>query len=280
MCKLQKYDYAVFGNPINHSKSPKIHSYFSQITGIFYSYKAINVPLGVFPSVVLDFFKGYGKGSNVTAPFKEQAYLLSDKLTERAKIAESVNTLKKVDDGSILGDNTDGTGLLSDLIRLNFIKKNYLVLILGAGGAVRGILHPLLSFGCSVFILNRSNVNAEKVVLKFKKYGNLNVFNNQLMNKKYFNLIINARSRDAKDMKNFVPLSMISSKTFFYDMNYNSINTPFVNWCSSIGARFFSDGIGMLVFQAAHSFFLWHDIFPSTELIIKILSQENKMCLK
>ncbi|AHG59908.1 shikimate dehydrogenase [Buchnera aphidicola] len=273
MFKYKKFNYALFGNPIDHSKSPQIHHFFSKQTGFFHIYTAVNVSFSDFAFVLCNFFKKNGQGANITAPFKEQAYLFSNKLTERAKIAQSVNTLKKIDDTCILGDNTDGIGLLSDLIRLNFIKRKYSILIIGAGGAVKGVIFPLLSFGCSIFISNRTFSNAQKLVFQFNKYGNINIFDQFSSQIKYFDLVINATSKNIEKKDNFVPLSFLSSNTFFYDMNYQKDNTPFINWCIKIGATFFSNGIGMLVFQAAHSFFLWHNKLPETDYIIDHLNK-------
>ncbi len=275
MFKHQKFNYAVFGNPISHSKSPVIHSFFSKQTGVFHTYKSVNVPLDSFSSILNNFFEQEGQGANITAPFKTKAYCFSSKLTDRANIAQSVNTLKKIDDRCFLGDNTDGIGLLSDLIRLDFIRKDSSILMLGAGGAVRGVLFSLLSFGCSIFILNRTTSNANKLVLQFKQYGEINIFKDKTIKVKKFDLIINATSKNIKIKENFIPLSLISSQTCFYDMNYQKDKTPFIHWCTKIGANFFSDGIGMLVFQAAHSFFLWHNIFPEVNYIIEMFKKEK-----
>ncbi|QIQ42053.1 MAG: shikimate dehydrogenase [Buchnera aphidicola (Microlophium carnosum)] len=273
MFKYQNFNYAVFGNPINHSKSPKIHSLFAKQTGILHIYKSIHVPLDGFRTVLCNFFEQDGQGANITAPFKQEAYFFCDKLTERAKIAQSVNTFKNINGKYILGDNTDGIGLLSDLIRLNFIKKKYSILIIGAGGAAKGIISPLLSFGCSIFILNRTYLNAAKLVLQFNKYGNIYVFNKKLLKIKHFDLIINATSKSVIKKDDFFPISIVSSKTCFYDMNYQVGNTIFIDWCLEIGANFYSDGIGMLVFQAAHSFSLWHHVLPEIDYIIDILKK-------
>lgn len=275
MLKEKNFNYALFGNPVNYSQSPKIHSLFAKQTKLLHIYKSINVPLDNFFPFMSDFFKKQGKGANITAPFKQKAYLFSDTLTERAKIAQSVNTLKKIDNQCILGDNTDGIGLFSDLMRLKYLKKEYSILILGSGGAVKGVLFSLLSFGCSIFILNRTISNAEKLVLQFNKYGNIQVFNKKLFIKKTFDLVINATS---KYTKNIVDFSFFSSKTFFYDMNYKKNETPFLDLCIKKGANFFSNGVGMLVFQAAHSFLLWHNIFPKTDYIINFLN--NVSCKK
>ncbi|QNS01671.1 MAG: shikimate dehydrogenase [Buchnera aphidicola (Pentalonia nigronervosa)] len=269
MFKCKKFNYAVFGNPINHSQSPKIHNFFSKNIGIPYVYHAVNVELSDFFSTMIKFFKECGDGANITAPFKKEAYLFANKLTYRAKIARSVNTLKKIDNSHILGDNTDGIGLLYDLIRLKFIKKTYSVLVLGAGGVVSGIIFQLLSFGCSVFIFNRTFENAEKLVLQFCKYGKIKNFTINYKKKIHFDLIINARSKCVQLENYFIPAHIFSPRTYFYDINYHvNGTTSFIDWCIKNKIRFFSHGIGMLVFQAAHSCLLWHKIFPETNSII------------
>ncbi|QCI20616.1 shikimate dehydrogenase [Buchnera aphidicola (Brachycaudus cardui)] len=273
MFKNKKFNYALFGNPVDHSKSPQIHNFFSKQTGLLHTYTSYNVLLSNFNFSLSDFFQKDGLGANITAPFKEEAFSLSHQLTERAKIAQSVNTLKKVNNECILGDNTDGIGLLSDLIRLNFIKKQYSILILGAGGAAKGVIFPLLSFGCSIFILNRTSLNAQKLVTQFNKYGKVNVFDPCLSSTKKFDLVINATSKNIEKKEDFFPLSCISSHTCFYDMNYQFDNTPFINWCIKKGYKSVSNGIGMLVFQASHSFFLWHNQFPETDYIINLLNK-------
>ncbi|QCI16143.1 shikimate dehydrogenase [Buchnera aphidicola] len=280
MFKYQKYNYALFGNPVHYSKSPVIHSLFAQQTGILHSYTSINVSLKDFYPILYNFFQKNGKGANITVPFKQEAYAFCTELTQRAKIAKSVNTIQKIDDKHFLGDNTDGIGLLSDLIRLDFIKKKYSILILGAGGAVKGILFSLLSFGCSVFILNRTIENSKKIIIQFQKYGNIKIFDRSLLDIKHFDLIINATSNFNQEQVNAISLSLISPKTFFYDMNYQKNNVFFIDWCIKIGANFFSNGIGMLVFQAAHSFLLWHKILPETDYIIQFLNKEKNILSK
>ena len=150
--------YAVMGNPINHSKSPSIHTQFSEQSKQDIVYSAMLVPLDGFESAVKDFFKGSGKGLNITVPFKEQAFQLADQLTPRAQTAEAVNTLKLMEDGTILGDNTDGAGLVSDLVSNNKVElKGKRILVVGAGGAVRGILQPFLEQQpAEIVIVNRT----------------------------------------------------------------------------------------------------------------------------
>lgn len=271
--KHEDFNYALFGNPIHHSQSPQIHNFFAKQTKILHIYKAINIPLNQFSLLVNYFFENNIQGANVTSPFKKEAYFLSNKLSKRAQIAKSVNTLKKIDNKCILGDNTDGVGLLSDLNRLKFIKKNFSILILGAGGAVQGVLLSILSLGCSVYILNRTVSNAISVVNQFKQYGNIKIFEKNDLKNNFFDLVINGLSRNVQYKNNLIPLSLLCSKTFFYDMNYGLENTPFLNWCMKINAKYVADGIGMLVFQAAHSFLEWHGILPKTDYIIDILNK-------
>ncbi|QIQ41490.1 MAG: shikimate dehydrogenase [Buchnera aphidicola (Aphis urticata)] len=272
--KNENFNYALFGNPINHSKSPEIHNLFAKQTGILHFYKAISIPLEQFSLLVSNFFKSNVKGANVTSPFKKEAYFLCDKLSKRAQIAKSVNTLKKVNNRYILGDNTDGVGLLSDLTRLKFIKKNFSILILGAGGAVQGILLSILSLGCSVYIWNRTDLNAINLVNQFRKYGNIKIFKKDSLKNTFFDLVINGLSRNIQYKNIFIPSYLFSSKTFFYDMNYGSKNTSFITWCANMNSKYVSDGIGMLVFQAAHSFLQWHGILPKIDYIIDLLNKK------
>ncbi|MDE5285699.1 MAG: shikimate dehydrogenase, partial [Buchnera aphidicola] len=141
-------------------------------------------------------------------------------------------------------------------------------------GATRGILFPLLSFGCSVFILNRTVLHAKNLVIDFKKYGNIYLFDKMCNKLKSFDLIINATTRDSIIKEDFLPHSLISSQTCFYDMNYGLKSNDFISWFLSMGGVSYSDGVGMLVFQAAHSCFLWHNRFPLVNYIIKILEKK------
>ena len=158
--------YAVFGNPIAHSKSPLIHQQFAEQLQIDHPYGRVLAPVDAFVTTLNAFFDAGGKGANVTVPFKEEAFERADELTERASLAGAVNTLKRLEDGRLLGDNTDGIGLLSDLERLSFIKPGFRVLLIGAGGASRGVLLPLLSLDCAVTITNRTFSRAEALAGK------------------------------------------------------------------------------------------------------------------
>lgn len=159
--------YAVFGNPIAHSKSPLIHQLFAEQLQIDHPYGRVLAPVDAFIPTLNSFFDAGGKGANVTVPFKEEAFGRADELTERASLAGAVNTLKRLEDGRLLGDNTDGIGLLSDLERLSFIKPGFRILLIGAGGASRGVLLPLLSLDCAVTITNRTFSRAEELAALF-----------------------------------------------------------------------------------------------------------------
>lgn len=269
--------YAVFGNPIKHSLSPEIHHLFSLETKVNQNYISFYVPINALENMLTGFFKNGGEGANITLPFKKRAFLYSNILTDQAKTSGAVNTLKKLKNNMILGDNTDGKGLLYDLQRLSFIKHDSKVLLIGSGGAAYAVVPCLLSYGCSVFILNRTIVNAMRMISKFKKIGEIHYAESQFLKKNFFNLIINATSSGIyNDIPN-IPSKIVSPKTFFYDMYYKSGITPFLNWCKRYGGIYMSDGIGMLVSQAAHSFFLWHNKFPKIDEIVHILRKKLKI---
>ncbi|BAH83140.1 shikimate dehydrogenase [Candidatus Ishikawella capsulata] len=261
--------FAVFGNPVHHSKSPLIHSCFSKQTGIFHPYERVSVPIYGFKKAVNNFFMQGGKGLNITVPFKEEAWHLAHELTERAYLAGAVNTFKLINNEHILGDNTDGIGLLSDLKRLKMIDKNYRILLLGAGGAARGVILPLLSTGAILTITNRTISRAETLANIFKIKGKIDICDFDQLAKRHFDLVINATSSGICGESPLLPDTTIKSNTRCYDMFYKSTLTPFLEWSNKRGAYMLADGLGMLVNQAAHSFYLWHGIMPSVEPVIK-----------
>lgn len=265
-------NFAVFGNPIHHSKSPIIHNYFSIQTGIPYKYNSILVPIKDFCYVLSDFFLQGGKGANITLPFKQQAWKFADELTERASLAGAVNTLKINKNGKILGDNTDGIGLISDLKRLNMLKINDKILIIGAGGAARGAIFPLLSLGCSVTLTNRTFEKAQALAKICNKYNKIiEIIPLNKLNYCYFDLIINATSSGIGGQFPQLPISIINSSTCCYDMFYHNDTTPFLKWCQQKGAKNLADGLGMLVGQAAHSVYFWYGIMPEiTPVIMRV----------
>ncbi|QJC31682.1 shikimate dehydrogenase [Enterobacteriaceae endosymbiont of Donacia tomentosa] len=279
--------FAVFGNPIKHSKSPIIHQLFAKQTGIKQNYKRISVPIYNFKNEIFYFFKNGGVGANITSPFKIDAYKICHILTSRAKKSGAVNTIKMTKSGKILGDNTDGIGLLKDLQNIKFIQPKSKILIVGAGGATKGIIYPLIKFGCIITIVNRTYQNAKNIVEFFQtKYLNClrleDLFNNLINNKKY-NLIINATSSGIQGNIPNIPSSIIKSNIFYYDLYYRDSLTPFLKWCYDLGGEKISDGIGMLVEQAAYSFCFWHGIMPDTKIVIKKIKNLinfNKISLK
>lgn len=266
--------YAVFGNPISHSKSPRIHALFAQQTGITHPYGKILAPLDAFEHTLDAFFDAGGMGANVTVPFKEQAYARADQLSERAALSGAVNTLKKCEDGSLLGDNTDGIGLLSDLERLGMIQPGARILLLGAGGAARGVILPLLSYGCSIVIANRTFAKAEQLAQLFSHRGEIKAETFAALGEPHFDVIINATASGLQGDIPAIPSSLITPDVRLYDMFYQQGLTPFLSWGSQLGAAQWSDGLGMLVGQAAHAFMLWHGVMPDIAPVLVALKQD------
>lgn len=266
--------YTVVGNPIGHSKSPRIHALFAEQTGIEHPYGKTLAPLDAFEHTLNAFFDAGGQGANVTVPFKEQACARADCLSERAALSGAVNTLKKCEDGTLLGDNTDGIGLLSDLERLGMIKPGDQILLLGAGGAARGVILPLLSYGCDIVIANRTFAKAEELAQLFRPMGNIEAKTFAALDEPIFDLIINATASGIQGDIPALSSSVITPDTRLYDMFYQQGLTPFLTWGSQQGATQWADGLGMLVGQAAHAFMLWHGIMPEITPVLMQLKQE------
>lgn len=267
-------NYAVFGNPIKHSKSPRIQALFSSQTGIAHSYGRVLAPLDNFEQSLLDFFAGGGEGANITMPFKEQAFALCDQLSERASPAGAVNTIKKQADGSLLGDNTDGIGLLMDLRRLKLIQPESRILLVGAGGAARGVVLPLLSYGCAITLTNRTFKRAEELVSFYQHAGEINALPFDALTKPDFDLIINATTSGVHGEVPALANTLLTPAVRCYDMFYQTGLTPFLRWCVDHGAGYCADGLGMLVGQAAYSFMLWHGVMPDIEPVLQRLREE------
>lgn len=257
--------YVVFGNPIAHSKSPVLHRLFAEQTGQSMQYDTLLAPLDDFDASALAFFL-QGRGANVTVPFKEYAYRLANSLTARAQRAGAVNTLSKLADGTLLGDNTDGAGLVRDLtVNAGFSLKGKRILILGAGGAVRGALEPILAEGpASVTIANRTVEKAEVLAELFSDLGPVAASGFDWL-KEPVDLIINATSASLAGEVPPIASSLIEpGKTLCYDMMYGKAPTPFCLWASEHGAGHVMDGLGMLAEQAAEAFYLWRGVRPDT----------------
>jgi len=270
---MHKYEYVVMGNPISHSKSPFIHQQFADQTGIAHHYGSLLVELGTFKKSVKQFFEQGGKGANVTLPFKQEAFALADRLTERAQCAGAVNTLKLLENGEILGDNTDGIGLVSDIHRHFNLKDNAKVLILGAGGAARGAIQPLMQAGYQLSISNRTQAKVEAMVDDFREVGLLSLHKEGDIHNDY-DLIINATSSGISGELPPLNEHYFTATTSCYDMFYQVGNTPFIDWAISHKVNATADGLGMLVGQAAHAFALWHDTIPEIEPVITRLRSE------
>ncbi|MDW6002292.1 shikimate dehydrogenase [Vibrio mangrovi] len=266
--------YAVFGNPISHSKSPFIQTLFARQTNQEMTYTAELAPVNGFKSTVDAFFSQGGKGCNVTVPFKEEAYAFADQLTERAKIAGAVNTLKKLDDGGILGDNTDGAGLVQDLLQHQVPLAGAKILLIGAGGAAKGVIHPLLAQSPdSIVITNRTFAKAEALAALFQEsqvQAPVSALPMAEIHSK-FDVVINSTSASLSGELPDITGDIFSEKSVAYDMMYGKGLTVFSQWAVEHGCAHAYDGLGMLVGQAAESFMLWRGIRPGTRQILSEL---------
>jgi len=257
--------YAVTGNPIKHSKSPMIHAMFAKQTKQDLEYGKIEAPLDAFKGFVADFFAHNNqKGLNITVPFKEQAWVLCQVRTDRAALAGAVNTLYLNETGQLCGDNTDGVGLVSDLKNHHVALKGKKILIVGAGGAVRGVLQPILKeMPESVVLCNRTLSKAEELVSIFKSLGNIKSSAFQDLDEA-FDVVINGTSASLAGNLPPLPTCVITKKTVAYDMMYSKDATVFNAWAKQYGAEKTIDGLGMLIEQAAEAFHLWRGVRPET----------------
>jgi shikimate dehydrogenase len=258
--------YAVIGNPIAHSKSPDIHARFAAQTQQHLVYERLLAPLDEFAETIQTFVREGGKGLNVTVPFKLEAYALATKLTQRAKAAGAVNTLQ-FNNNEILGDNTDGVGLVQDIVKnAGFTIAGKSVLLLGAGGAARGVILPLLAQEPARMVLaNRTQSKADELALQFAESGHIEVSTFAALNKP-FDIVINATAASlSADVPSISPL-VFAAHTLAYDMMYGKEPTVFMQFASDHGAQV-RDGLGMLVEQAAESFYLWRNVRPETAAV-------------
>ena len=265
--------YAVFGNPIKHSKSPSIHSLFAQQCSQSMQYRAVRVELDGFEPAANRFFEAGGAGLNVTVPFKREAFDYAHRLSDRAMRAGAVNTLTRVADGTIEGDNTDGIGLVRDMVaNLGWALQGLRVLVLGAGGAVRGVLEPLLrERPRELLVVNRTPARAVQLVAEFSDIAPLEGGAYDLIGGRQFDLIINATSAGLSGEMPELPSSLLTERSCCYDMVYGSEPTPFMRWAAHHAAWAVADGLGMLVEQAAQSFYIWRKVRPETRPVINQL---------
>lgn len=303
--------YAVIGHPVAHSKSPQIHAEFARLTGQHMDYQRLLAPLDGFESTVQGFVAGGGRGLNVTLPFKQQAWAMlarpsapssastvapgTARLTPRAAAAEAVNTLHFGLDGTVLGDNTDGPGLVRDLSHnLGFALSGRRVLMLGAGGAARGVIQPLLAAGVrSLHVANRDAARAEALVMQLRASLSASLLESlpepgatlaaepplhalalaDLAGAagQPFDLIINATSASLSGVSLALPPSLFRDCALAYDMMYGAPAEGFLSLARANGAAATADGLGMLIEQAAESFLLWRGVRPPTASVFALL---------
>jgi shikimate dehydrogenase len=269
-------DYAVFGSPITHSKSPRIHTLFAQQTGQDLAYTAQEVSAENFIECANEFFNNAGKGLNCTVPLKELAWQYATQRTHRAELSKAVNTLVLQQDGTILGDNTDGIGLVTDLmINNSIILTDKKLLILGAGGATRGIIAPLFEQGiASLIIANRTVDKAQLLANEFNQQGNITGCGFEQLENQQFDLIINATSASLTEQLPPLPDNLLANGGNCYDLAYGNKSTVFVRWGEAQNAQKSLDGLGMLVEQASEAFYLWRGVRPQTKAVIEQIRRD------
>ncbi|MGH8494442.1 MAG: shikimate dehydrogenase [Moraxellaceae bacterium] len=266
--------YCVFGNPVAHSKSPRIHREFARLTGQDMTYTAELVPLHDFETSVQDFFAKGGRGCNVTVPFKEEAWRLAAVRSVRAEKAGAVNTLLCGKDGRLYGDNTDGVGLVRDLSNAAVGITQRRVLVLGAGGAVRGVLGPLLAEKPELLLIaNRTREKAEQLAQLFADEGEIHACSFAELAGQSFDLLINGTSASLQGELPPLPTGLLAANSNAYDMMYGASPTVFLRWAQAQGAAT-RDGLGMLVEQAAEAFFIWRQQRPDTAGLLAQLRSE------
>lgn len=273
---------AVFGNPVAHSLSPEIHQMFAVQAGIDLTYEKVLVPLGEFHTVADDFFNGGGTGINITVPFKEDAFNFVTSLADGARDAGAVNTILRLPNGLLKGENTDGAGLVSDLQNnLGWTIAGKSILLLGAGGAVQGVIRDMLNAEPkSIVVANRTASKAQELAARFK--DNRVLASPLIELSGNYDIIISGSSAglSADLSEKAQPLSLSStllgSNTCCYDMIYGK-TTPFQNWCSSLPRDQRADGLGMLVEQAARAFQLWFDVEVNGEAVLARLRKNMKL---
>ncbi len=263
--------YAVFGNPIRHSKSPQIHAAFALQTQQLMNYRAQLVEPGAFALAARYFFNDGGRGLNITVPFKLDAFEFADALSGRARRAGAVNTLALQDDGLIYGDNTDGVGLTRDINdNLGWQLTDQRVLLLGAGGAARGVLEPLLRrHPRQLVIANRTVDKAQELARHFADLGPVQGSSFAALGGAQFDIVINATSASLSGELPPLPESLLSDGCCCYDMMYAAAPTAFMRWAASQTAWAVADGLGMLVEQAAESFCIWRGVRPHSRPVIE-----------
>jgi len=268
--------YAVIGNPVKHSRSPWIHARFAEQTGIALQYALLET--ADFTDAVTTFFRQGGSGLNVTVPFKAQAYALTQQLSPRARMAQAVNTLW-MRDGALHGCNTDGVGLVRDIVAQGAVLQDRRILLVGAGGAARGVLFPLLESGCAhLRIVNRTVENAAR--LAAHAHSLLPACADRVSHGALadaaataWDIVINASSSSLHGQAPDLPDGIYADCAMAYDMMYGATPSPFLRQAQRQGVAHRADGLGMLVRQAAESFCIWHGVSPDPAPVLAALRQ-------
>ena len=264
--------YAVIGNPVAHSKSPLIHAAFARQTGQDLVYERLLAPKDAFVATVDAFRARGGRGLNVTLPFKLEAFHYATALSERARAAQAANTLR-FDGDAIFADNTDGAGLVNDLVRnLGCEIADRRILLLGAGGAARGVIEPLILQRPGQFVLaNRSPDKARKLAQDFGR--GIEPSSYAALAGRQFDIVVNATSASIAGELPPLPPGVFAQDALAYDMMYGKVATPFLSLARREGAARLADGLGMLVEQAAESFFIWRGVRPDSAPVLQLLRQ-------
>ncbi len=272
-----QHQYGVVGHPVAHSWSPFIHGMFAKATGQQITYRLFDILPANFRREILQLFADGVRGLNITLPHKQAAAEIVNELTPRASRAKAVNTLMLRDDATLLGDNTDGAGLTRDLEHnLNFDLANKRVLILGAGGAVRGVLAPLMEHRLlELVIANRTPARARALADEFADLGPISGCSFSEVRGPHYDLILNATSASLQGEMPEMPVGLVGEDTLCYDMAYGRGHTPFTLWAKALHAKRTTKGWGMLVEQAAESFYMWRAIRPDTQPVLEALSQHS-----
>lgn len=258
--------YAVIGNPIEHSKSPQIHAAFARQTGQDIDYGRILAPLGGFHDAVDQFRREGGRGLNVTVPFKEDAYACANQLTQRAQLAGAVNTLNFLPDGTVFGDTTDGAGLVRDITaNLGVVLRGKRILLMGAGGAARGVIQPLLDEQPDALVV--ANRSVGKALALREPFPQIQAGGYAELAGRSFDIVINATASSLNNDLPPLPTGIFALGALAYDMMYGR-ETPFMQFAREQGAVLVADGLGMLVEQAAEAFFIWRGVRPQTAPVI------------
>ncbi len=266
--------YVLFGHPVAHTRSPQIHALFARQCRQALAYEAVDVLPDQFIERARQFFADGGRGANVTFPHKQAALELTTELTPRARLAGSINTLVTRPSGGLLGDNTDGVGLVRDLVgRMQLDLRSRRILLLGAGGAARGVIAPLLELQpAALLVANRTVPRLEQVLGEFESLAaSLNVSLGVATDGAY-DLVINATSASHAGELPPMPAHAVHADTVCYDMVYGHDGTSFTRWALAAGARRAEMGLGMLVEQAAEAFQLWRGVFPDTAPVLAAIS--------